>query len=171
MVNLEFHGDETWSRDKDRDMFILGQVLSIKLREELRENMSGVYGVAAGGSISRSPHQERSFRIHFGCDPDRVDELVKAVFAEIEKLEVNGVAQDSLDRVKETFLRSRETDLRKNSTWVGWLSASYRFGDDPTLILDPSKVIARMTPGHVKAAAKRYLDRKTYFESLLLPAP
>lgn len=171
MVNLEFHGDETWSRDKDRDMFILGQILSIKLREELRENMSGVYGVAAGGTILRSPHQERSFRIHFGCDPDRVEELVKAVFAEIETIKMNGVAQDDLDRVKETFLRSRETDLRKNGTWVGWLSASYRFGDDPTLILDPSKVIARMTPGHVKAAAKRYLDRKTYFESVLLPAP
>lgn len=170
MVSLQFHGDETWSRDKDRDMFILGQILSIKLREELRENMSGVYGVAAGGSITRSPHQERSFWIHFGCDPNRVEELVKAVFAEIDKLEKNGVAQEYLDKVKEAFLRARETDLRKNATWITWLSASDRFGDDPTLILDPSKVIARMTSGHVKAAARRYLDRQTYFEAVLLPA-
>ena len=55
------------TRDKDRNLFILGQVLSIKLREVMREDMGGVYGVRAGGQIERSPHQGRSFSISFGC--------------------------------------------------------------------------------------------------------
>ena len=33
---------------------------SIRLREDLREDKGGVYGVGASGSIARSPHQERS---------------------------------------------------------------------------------------------------------------
>src|SRR6185369_13287291 len=44
-VMMAFHGNERWSRDKDDDMDLLGDVLSIRLREQLREEMGGVYGV------------------------------------------------------------------------------------------------------------------------------
>jgi len=169
-VHLLFHGDETWNRDKDRDMFILGQVLSIRLREVLREDKGGVYGVGVGGSIARAPHQERNFSVSFGCDPARVDELVKATFDEIAQLQHNGIGADYLEKVKQTFTRERETQLRNNGFWIGWLSSAYTYHDDPTLVLDPSKMIARMTSDNVKAAARRYLDAKQYFEPVLLPA-
>lgn len=168
-VQLLFHGDETWSRDKDRDMFILGQVLSIRLREVLREDKGGVYGVGAGGSLSRGPHQERSFSVSFGCDPARVDELVKAVFDEIAQLQRGGIGPDYLEKVKQTFTREREVQLRNNGFWVSWLTSAYAHSDDPTLVLDPSKMVARMTSDNVKAAAKRYLDARQYFEPVLLP--
>ncbi|MDB4956595.1 MAG: peptidase, partial [Myxococcales bacterium] len=169
-VIIDFHGDEAWSRDKDRDLFILGQVLSIRLREIMREDMGGVYGVGAYGSLARSPHQERSFTLRFGCDPTRVDELVKAAFAEMDKVAKDGIPDDYLAKVKATFLRARETEMRKNGFWASWLSSAYRYGDDPAIVLDPSKMIARMTADNVKAAAKHYLDRKAYAEAVLLPA-
>ena len=168
-VQIDFHGDEKWSRDKDRDMFILGQVMSIKLREQMREDMGGVYGVGAGGRINRSPPFERTFTVRFGCDPTRVDELVKAVMDTAEKLKKEDVPADVLERVKATFVRGRETDLRRNGFWVGWLENAYRYGDDPTIVLDTSAMTARMTPANVKAAAKAYLDTKQYFESVMLP--
>jgi zinc protease len=169
-VQLMFHGDEAWTRDKDRDMFILGEVLSIRLREVLREDKGGVYGVGAGGFIARAPHQERSFSIAFGCDPARADELVKATFDEIAQLQRDGIAADYLEKVKQTFAREREVQLRSNEFWIGWLTSAYTFGDDPAIVLDPSKMIARMTSANVKAAAKRYLDAKQYFAPTLLPA-
>lgn len=168
-VRIEMHGDDTWTRDKDRDMFILGQVLSIRLREELREEKGGVYGVGASGFIQRSPHQERSFAIRFGCDPKRVDELVKTAFDVAASLAKDGADDDHINRVKETFLRTRETELRQNRFWNGWLSNAYRFGDDPTIVLDVDQVTKRMTSANVKAAAKRYLDQKTLFQADLLP--
>jgi zinc protease len=169
-VQLLFHGDESWTRDKDRDMFILGQVLTIRLREVLREDKGGVYGVGVGGGIARSPHQDRSFSISFGCDPARVDELVKATFDEIAEIQKNGIGAEYLEKVKQTFTREREVQLRSNGFWIGWLGVAYAYGDDPALVLDPSKMTARMTSDNVKAAAKRYLDAKQYFEPILLPA-
>ncbi|MGE5181112.1 MAG: M16 family metallopeptidase, partial [Acidobacteriota bacterium] len=168
-VRIDFHGDESWTRDKDRDMFILGEVLAIKLRETMREDMGGVYGVRASGDITRSPHQERDFTIGFGCDPKRVDELTGAAFGEIAKLAKDGVTDDYLQKVKETFLRERETELRNNEFWAGWLANSYRYGDDPKLVLDPSKMTARMTSANVKAAAKKYLSSKQYFQAVMVP--
>jgi len=169
-VQLLFHADEAWSRDKDRDAFILSQVLSIRLREVLREDKGGVYGVSVGGQMIRAPHPERSFSISFGCDPARVDELTKATFDELAAIQANGIGEDYLEKVKQTFAREREVQLRNNEFWVGWLTTAYAFGDDPTLVLDPSKMIARMTPANVKAAAKRLLDAKQYYEPILLPA-
>jgi len=169
-VRIDIHGNDTWTRDKERDMAILGQVLSIVLREDLREDKGGVYGVGAGGSLERPPFHERSFNIRFGCDPKRVDELVKATFDEVAKLAKDGTDDDHLSRVKETFLRSRETELRQNRFWSYWLSNAYRYGDDPTIVLDPDQVTKRMTNANVKAAAKRYLDTKEYFQAVLLPA-
>ncbi len=168
-VQIDFHGSEKWSREKDRDMFILGQVLAIKLREDMREEKGGVYGVGAGGRLTRSPSQERSFTVRFGCDPQRVDELVKAVLDNAEKLKKEEVDASVLDRVKQTFLRGRETELRQNRFWLGWLASSYRFGDDPTIVLDTAQITERMTPANVKAAAKAYLDTKQYFQSVMLP--
>ncbi|NVB78496.1 MAG: insulinase family protein [Kofleriaceae bacterium] len=168
-VQLDFHGNEKWTREKDRDMFILGQVLSIKLREDMREDKGGVYGVGAGGRITRSPFQERSFSVRFGCDPQRVDELVKAVLDNAEKLKKEEVDASVLERVKQTFLRSRETELRQNRFWLGWLANAYRYGDDPTIVLDTQQVTERMTPANVKAAANAYLDAKQYFQSVMLP--
>jgi zinc protease len=169
-VQLDFHGDEAWTRDKERDMFILGQVLSIRLREQLREEMGGVYGVGAAGFIARVPHQERTFSIRFGCDPTRVGELVTAAMDEIRKLAKDGPGEEYLEKIKKTFVRTRETQLRQNRFWASWLTDAYRFGDDPAIVLDVDKVTARMTAANVQASAKRYLDGKPYFEAVLLPA-
>ncbi|MBA3538392.1 MAG: insulinase family protein [Deltaproteobacteria bacterium] len=169
-VAITFHGDDQWSRDKDRDMFILGRVLSIRLREVLREDMGGVYGVGAGGNLTRPPRKERTLGISFGCDPEKCDLIAKAAFAELAKIAKDGIADDYLDKVKATFTRERETALRTNSFWQGWLLDAYRYGDDPKLILDPAPMLARMTAANVKAAAKKYGDPKQYFHAMLLPA-
>lgn len=169
-VSMFFHGDEPWTRDKDRDMFVLGRVLSIRLRENLREDMGGVYGVGAGGYLSRRPHPERGFSISYGCDPARVDELIKATQAEISALAKNGIGAEYLEKVKQSYLREREVQLKSNRFWSSWLLNARRFNDDPKLILDPSGLLARMTSDNVKASAKRYLDGGQYYEAVMLPA-
>jgi len=169
-VQLSYYGDEAWTRDKDRDMFILGQVMSVRLRETLREDLGGVYGVGAGGSISRSPRQERTFTVSFGCDPTRVDELIKAVQAEMATVAKSGIAANYLENIQKTFERERELQLRNNGFWTGWLASSYRYGDDPTIVLDTTGMTKRMTSDNVKAAAKKYLDGKQYFQAVMTPA-
>ncbi|HEU4532479.1 MAG TPA: insulinase family protein, partial [Polyangiaceae bacterium] len=169
-VSMFFHGDEPWTRDKDRDMFVLGRVLSIRLRETLREDLGGVYGVGAGGYLARRPHPERGFTVTYGCDPARADELIKATRAELDALAKNGIGAEYLEKVKQAYLREREVQLKSNKFWSSWLLTARRFGDDPKIILDPSGILARMTSDHVKAAAKRYLDGAQYYEAVMLPA-
>lgn len=168
-VQLDFHGDQAWTRDNDRDMHNLVQVLNLRLREVLREDKGGVYGVQVTGKIQRSPHAERSIGISFGCDPLRTEELIAATLAEIETIKQQGIAEDYLAKVRATWLRGREKELRTNRFWVGWLLTSYFYGDDATIALDANKMAERATSANVKAAAQKYLDKKQYFQAVLLP--
>jgi zinc protease len=169
-VSIDYLGEEPWARDKERDLYVLGRVLSIRLREVLREDLGGVYGVNAIGSLVRSPHQERVFTLAFGADPARLDELVAAARRAIAAIQRDGASEDHLDRVRKGFTRERELQLRSNSFWVSWLEAAARHGDDPRIVLDPAPMLARMTSRNVQAAARRFLDERRYYQAVMLPA-
>ena len=168
-VQIVIHGDEKWSKDSERDMFILSSIASIRLREVLREDLGGVYGVGANGRLSRSPKQERAFSIVFGCAPSAVDKLVNAAFAELDAIAKNGIGNDYLEKVKQNFVRDREVTMKTNRYWIDWLGRAAWYGDDPNLVLDPKPVLDRMTTANVKAAATKYLDRKKMFQAVMLP--
>ena len=170
-VRVDIHADDSWSKDKERDAYVLGQLLSNRLREVLREDKGGVYGVGVQVSIDRSPHQERSVTVNFGCSPDRVDELVTAMNGVLDEV-VGGKTEklgDYIDKIKEIYGRQRETELRQDRFWLARLERAYRFGDDPTEIPDTTKTIARMTPELIKAAAQHFLDRKQVFTAVRMP--
>ncbi len=169
-VVLTFHGPETWSRDTDNDMQMLGEVLRIRLREILREDMGGVYGVSASGFIQRRPKHVRLFTISFGCAPENVEKLEKAVFAEIADLQKNGVAETYIDKVKALRRRAHETELRENGYWVRELERSFLYGDDPKLIVDFDSMLNKVSSDRVKAAARRYLASSQYVLGELRPA-
>ena len=98
-VRLVFHGDAKWGLDESHQLQSLADILRIRLREELREDRGGVYGVGVGGGLTRWPEEEYSFNISFSADPARVDELVAAVLDEIRKLKAEGPAEDYVNRV------------------------------------------------------------------------
>jgi zinc protease len=156
-VSLTFHGNETWSRDTENDMQMLGEVLRIRLREILREDMGGVYGVSAGGGVSRRPKQQYTFTVAFGCAPENIDKLEKAVFDEIKAIQTKGIGTDYIDKVKELRKRAHETALKENSWWMGELERAYTYGDDPKLILDFDTMLNKVSADRVRAAAKKYL--------------
>ena len=107
---LVFTGPAEFSRQASADMSALAEALELRLREKLREELGGTYSVGVSGSVARDPYPRYSLNIDFGSAPERVDELVRVVMAEIDTVRAAGVPQDVVDKVREAFRRSRETD-------------------------------------------------------------
>jgi zinc protease len=168
-VEIEFHGDQPWSLESQDDMFVLGEILRMQLRDVLREDLGGIYSVSVNASIGRAPHASRTLLISFGCDPARVNELVKATLGVAADIVAKGPSADYLDRVRKQYLRTYEKNITLNSAWLSWLAAAYRYGDDPDLFLDNAHALARMTQEKVQAAARQLLDPTQYFEGVLEP--
>ena len=104
---------------------------------------------------------------NFGSDPARADSLVRAIFAQIDTLQLKGPPASDIAKVKETLIRGRETSLRQNGWWLGQLLASVRDGDTPVAPVDP--ILAAITVESLRAAAKAYLNRASYVRVTLLP--
>ena len=168
-VNITFTGPATWTRENAHLMNALAAALRIRLREVLRENMGGVYGVGVSGGISRWPVERYAFTITFGCAPDRVDELRKAALDLIETVKKDGISADIVTKVREQEIRDRETALRENGFWLGGLIESARSGDDPKLVLHYDELVKLVTPEALRDTARATLNPQRVVTGVLYP--
>src|SRR5690606_40947489 len=60
-VRISYAGKTTYSAKENLAMQALGEILTIKLIEELREKEGGVYGAGAQGSLSKLPYGSYNF--------------------------------------------------------------------------------------------------------------
>jgi zinc protease len=170
-VSITNTAPDTWSLDGERDAAILSKVLEIRLREVLREDMGGVYGVSVGAAIEREPKPRRQLEISFTCDPQNVDKLEQAALAELAKISKDGIGDDYLTKVKEQLRREHETNLKENQWWVAQIHQAYWYGDDFIATNDVDAALSRATRDHVKAAARHFFDPNHLVIGVLKPKP
>jgi zinc protease len=170
-VLMAFHGVERWSKDAANDLRALGEILRIRLREVLREELGGVYGVGAGGGLSRRPRPEYTFTVNFGCAPDNIEKLKGKVLEEIAKLQKDGIGAEYLDKIKQARRREHETSLKENGWWEDEIEDAYRYGEDPRKIPDVAPYIEKLSSERVRDAARKYLRTESLVLGLLKPEP
>lgn len=168
-VMMTYHGTTKWTADAEDDIEILADVMDIRLREVLREDMSGVYGAFSRGSIARRPRQEYGYTIGFGCGPENADKLQAAVTDIVASLKKDGIGEDYLGKVKEKRRRELETSMRENRFWARQLGEHFRYGTDPKSILELGKVLERVTSDNVKASAAKFLNERSKVAGVLVP--
>ena len=168
-VQLVFTGPFEYSRKNRLEMYALSKLLQIKLRESLREEKGGVYGVGANGNGTHYPKEGYKFSISFGCAPEKVDELIAAAFKEVELIKQNGANEQDLKKVKETFLRERQTDLKENSFWLNAISQNYQNNENILEILDFNKYVENIKSDDLKRLANQYFNMNNYAKFVLMP--
>jgi zinc protease len=169
LTQLVFTGPFAWERQRIYELHALASVLNIKLREVLREDLGGTYGVSVNASASHYPREEYHLALGFGCAPERVEELTRVVFAQLDSLKQLGPEPGQVEKVKEMQRRQREVEMRENGFWLEALESAYIHGTDPKLILQYEELVEGLNPASVQAAAKQYLNTKNYVRVSLFP--
>jgi zinc protease len=169
-VAMIWNGDFRW-KDRDKLGFaMLMNILSIKLRESMREDQGGVYGVSFSGSPTRYPTPEYSITSMWGCNPDNTEKLSQTVLDEMSRIRKNGPAMEDLYKVKETFIRERETMIRENSYWLSALQNLFLNGDRLMTLDEYKAFVNSFTVKDIKKIADKYLDTEHYVKVTLTPA-
>jgi len=169
-TQIVFTGSLQYGSAARDDLRWLTQVLELRLRETLREDLGGTYGVNVSASPARVPREEYTFSIDFGSDPARMDQLVGAVFREIEQLQDAGATAEDLAKVREAELRGTEVNLTRNGYWLQQLAHADVTGEPPVLDLEMMRErVEGLTPDRIREAALRYLDRTRYVRVSLVP--
>ncbi|WP_417871243.1 M16 family metallopeptidase [Winogradskyella sp.] len=167
-VRLSFSGETEYNKDEANAMNALGEILSIKLIEKLREEEGGVYGAGARGSINKIPYGSYNFSISFPCGPDNAEKLADASIAELEKIIKEGPTEADLDKVKKAMLLSRKEDLQQNRFWLSQIKNADYNKSDLDSILNFEENINAITTQNVQDVAKKYLT-DGYVKAILMP--
>lgn len=163
-------GGEALPSGRDRDLFdSLVSLIDLRLRDVIREDMSGTYGATVGGSLVGFPENGYEITIEFGCEPGREDALTRAVLQEIRRLRDELPGEAEVTKLREAWRRSRETGLRNNGWWLSEIASRDMQGLPLSMIAESEPFLELLTAEGLRAQARKYLDPDRRVEAVLKP--
>ncbi|MBO4639147.1 MAG: insulinase family protein [Treponema sp.] len=175
-VFIAFGGNLPASKSVDetyKDIALLEQLralVDIRLREIIREDKSGTYGVNVYKNMDGYPERYFEFQISFGCEPAREQELTDEVIAAINTLRSELVDQTYIEKINESYRRNFEANQTNSSWWIDILNAIEVLTYMPVeAACDPAWVTDITTAKAMKDLAVKYLDTSNYVAVYLEP--
>jgi len=168
-VKFRISGDFESTPDSRHALSVLTDLLKMRMREELREDLGGVYSVRVSGSSTWAPADTYGVSVSFGCDPARIDELVAAMHAVLDEALAGPPEADYVTRVTETRIKAEEERLRTNSYWLGAIRSNRQRGDEAALLPHYWSLNAGITAEGIASSAKQFLDLERTVTVVLRP--
>jgi zinc protease len=166
-VSIIYYGNAVYSAKEAATMQALGEVLTIKLIEELRENESGVYGISARGSMSKVPYGAYSFSIGFPCGPENTEKLIASALKELQKIIDNGPEAKDVAKFKEAELLDFKKNSKENKFWLSNFTKSFTNSTSPDDVLQTEEKINAITAKDIQEIAKKYLTKDKVIAMLM----
>jgi len=166
---IVFTGPFPYTQEQRIAIRSLSLVLDTRLREILREELGGTYGVSVSYGYNKFPEARYSFSIDFGCNPARTDELVKAVFREIENLKENGPTEKQVNDAREAQVRDLETNMKQNSYLLTQIYLKYQQNEDLQDFFNLPEFYKKLNATMIRDAARDYCNTKNYVRVTLFP--
>ena len=168
-VSIIFTGPFEWNTENDFALDALIDIVNIKLREVIREDKSGTYSVRVSGGARKLPREEYTINISWGCDPSRIEELTNAVFEQIDSLKLDWSKDKYVTKVRETYLREHQIELKDNRFWLNYLSKSYFYNSEFTEVLSYPEIFNAFNSEMIQNAAQKYFNMNNYVKVVLKP--
>ncbi|ULQ56743.1 insulinase family protein [Flavihumibacter rivuli] len=164
-----FNGEVAYKEDLELKAAAISEILNIRIIEELREKIQGIYGGGMFSSVDRYPYGNYSFVLQLPCGPEKVDTLLAAARHEIDLLKVTGPGEEYLNKVKKQWLEKYRTGIKENQTWLNQITEQIAVGSSPARFLDYEKYVNALTVQDIKTAAQLFFNGKNEFIAVLMP--
>lgn len=169
IVMVIFPSDLNWTPQERTALRMACELLGIKLRENMREEQGGVYNVGANPSMTRYPKDQVSVMVRFGCAPKNVEKLIATIFDEVTKLKMNGPEENDLAKVRETELRSFDTDAKENRFWMSTATGAITSKSEPMGLQERIEVVKNIKAKDIQEAIKKHFIDGQHLKIVLVP--
>lgn len=167
---ISIHGGEMpYTENLALQTDMIGELLSIKVIEEIREQMGAIYGGGFNGNFEKEPYAHYSISGQFPCGPENVEPILKKAEEEIAALKANGPSQKDLDKVKLAKLEKRKESIKTNNYWANKLQQLIFWDYSKQRFLNFESELNKITAADIKATANKLFDGKNSFTGVLLP--
>lgn len=168
-ATLTFFADTTGDPLAAHRADAAASVLRSRLREILREEMSGTYGVSVRHANSEPLPGYGTVSVSFGSAPANVDTLVQAVLTEIRRLQAEGPSAENVDHERAMQTRELEVAERQNGFWLSMMVAAHQRRREPVLPATRREWIEGLTPAVLQEAFRRAFPMDRYTTVILRP--
>jgi len=145
------------------------EVFRIRLREVIREDKGGVYGIGAMHRVDQFPKPRYSIYIFFGTSVDRVQELIADAKKVIAELKNNPISDEYMTKAKEILKREFETNRKENRFWLNQIYNSDFNRLDLSRLNNFEANVDALTGKDIHEAAKKYLIDDKMMKFILNP--
>ena len=167
---LAIYTDEIpYSEDLELKAEAIAEILNIRIIEELREKIQGIYGGGIYAQFEKLPYAHYSFFLQLPSGPEKVDTLLFAMDKEIENLKSQGPSQQNLDKVKQQWREENKVKMKENNTWLSALQSFHFPGGSPSRFVEYEKYINALTVKDIQEAAKLLLNGANVVTGILRP--
>jgi zinc protease len=160
-VIIAYPAEDIWDIKRTRRLSMLGEIITEKMREQLRENMGATYSPYAYNRPSRVYPGYGLFIIVVNVDPKDTQVVIKEVKRIVDEVAKNGIHEEELKRAIKPSLTSIKDLLRKNDYWLQTvLNGSLEHPEQiewSRSILDDH---AAITAGELSSLSRKYLDNE-----------
>ncbi len=153
-IALQYQSSLPYSIRNAAIMDAVQNILTVRLRNLIREARSGTYGIGVQCRMIRELHDKTVCTVGFAADPARRDELIKAVRKSIAGFIAHGPTAQELKNYKTEFAVQYKLMQKENRFWSGMMMLSARFDTPIETYLKMPEAIHTLTVGEIKAAAK-----------------
>ncbi len=150
--------DFEWNYKSRYEIRSMARALNTRLREVIREEKGGTYSIGAWADLQARPDPVAKMTVAFGCDPDKIEELVAEVRRVVQEVMDKPLDEHYIKTVQQTQRRRREVDIKENRFWADVLPFYEKYGEDPRVILRLEEYVNSLTPELIQATAKKYFD-------------
>ncbi|AXB58539.1 M16 family metallopeptidase [Flavobacterium fluviale] len=168
-IYLNLTGKIEYSKENALTMYIIGELLSKRFLQTIREEEGGSYGVNVGGNLELIPKPTFSLALTFDCNPDKQEKLMQIVWKELNDLKTTPVNANDLDDIKKALLKNREESLKTNSFWNNTLYNNslnqIPFSTDE----EYKNLISKINQKTIQQFSKHVLDSSSSVEVIMSP--
>lgn len=162
-VMIRFDKDVEYTANGRYISSLLRRVMDQRMRENIRENMGGVYSISSAVSYSDYPETVFSGRVSFTCDPARRDEIVREAAGIINDIAENGVTLKELETAKNQQNVQYDAAGEDNRFWVNSLIFDF-IRDEPVLsVAERKETVSGLSLEIVNAFAAEYMKDMRIF--------
>lgn len=171
MIISLIYGEASYSEDFELKVEALGEILNIRVIEELREKLSGIYGGGYRASVEKEPYENYSLVLQLPCGPENVDKLLSAADEVVNEIKKDGPKQEDLDKVKSQWREKHKENLEKNSYWAGKLQSVMFWDKSKNNALSYNDWISKLTVKDIQKTANMVFgDKSDTYTAILYPA-
>jgi zinc protease len=159
-VYMAWYDKVPYSEETSAAASVLGEYLDIRMTEDIREKLGGVYSISVSASVSPIPEGELTLGVYFACDPRRAEELTAAVTELIRQTAGGALHGGTFAKSVEALKKEWESSIQNNSYIARSYANSSALLDLPLSRLDkrPARY-GGVKPAEIQQLCARLLPR------------